>query len=550
MGWARDSTPPLRPGSTLVAAPAESLLQPWGFPSILAPPRVTHRPDHDPAALVDTLLPAHGKGASALVAGATARRRVALLSEARAALRARSPRWLVVHLPARTRGARFDDALAAAVDDALHAAGAPEALHDETSPAALVGSWLYRARATGDEGLVIVLDELDAWLDGRASVSAAASVVALLAQCHRVPLSLLASVRASSAAGAPALPAEVLAAFEHTVSVGPIVATVTRDPTGLTAVLAGRSFHRAGVLSAVESWLALPPPSPDHDVDDLAIVFTSPLASPVLPLPADLVLDWGEPRPVGSVPPPAPSKSPVGPAEVTLWAEGLRAAITLGESVRRVYAAPVTSVAEAEHCFRDVVARLPLAADAAARVGEATGASTAQLQAAARDALARFDRALAPLCAAVADGAPARRIDDLGDALTEHAARIGARSTAFVWLPGLRADLWRRFVERVIPRVPGLRPAGEMNLAWSLGEHELAAEAQVIDTYAAALRDGLSLAAIERAESTLPEALCAVAGGFAGRTAVLVAADGTSARTAFDTLVPWGLFTFEPFGGS
>ncbi len=119
-----------------------------------------------------------------------------------------------------------------------------------------------------------------------------------------------------------------------------------------------------------------------------------------------------------------------------------------------------------------------------------------------------------------------------------------------MWLPGLRADLWRRFVERVVTRVPGLRPSGEEGIAWSLGAHELAAEAQVIDTYAAALREGLTRAAVERAEATLPEALCAVAGGFAGRTAVLVAADGTSARTAFDALVPWGLFTFEPFGGS
>lgn len=512
---------------------------------------MTSAPAHDPAALAAALAAAPGRGASALVVGATARRRVALLAEARAALRERTPRWLTAHLPARASArARFDDALDAAVDEALHAAGAPESLHDEPSPAARVGAWLYRARAAGAEGVALVVDELDAWLDGRAGPSAQQSLLALLAQCHRAPLSVLGSVRASSAAGAPALPQDVAAAFDRALPLGPVAATVTRDPTALTAALAGRSFHRAGLLAAVESWLALPPPGPDHDVDDLAIVFTSPLAAPVLPLPAEPVLDWGDPRPPPSAPAPEAPRAPAEPAELSLWTEGLRAAVALGAALPRARAAAVTDVPSAERAFRDDLLALPLAAEAVARAAEATGARAGRLVEAARDALERFDRALAPVRESVAAGAEARRVEALGRALADHAARIGARSTAFVWLPGLRADLWARFVERVVSRVPGLEPAGDGGLAWSLGDHELASEAQVIDTYAAALRDGLSRAAVERAEAALPAALCAAAGGFAGRTAVLIAADGAGGATAFDTLVPWGLFTFDPFGGS
>lgn len=507
--------------------------------------------DHDPAALAALLVATPGRGASALVVGATARRRLALLAAARADLRGRTPRWLTAHLaPRASARARFDDALGAAVDEALHGAGAPEALHDEPTLAARVGAWLYRARAAGAEGLALVIDELDAWLDGRTGSSAQASLAALLAQGQRVPLSVLGSVRASSAAGAAALPQEVAEAFEYTVALGPVAATVTRDPTALTAALAGRSFHRGGLLAAVESWLALPTPGPEHDADDLAIVFTSPLAAPVLPTPPDLVVPWGEPRTTEPPPPLRAPATPMQPNEVALWAEGLRAAVTLGAAIPRARAAAVTDVASAERAFRDDVVPIPLAAEAVARAAEATGARTERLLGAARDALARFDEALAPVREAVAAGASARRVETLDEILAAHAARIAARSTAVVWLPGLRADLWRRFVERVVPRVPGLRPAGDGGVAWSLGEHELAAEAQVIDTYAAALRGALTLTAVERAEAALPAALCAVASGFAGRTAVLVAGDGGGGAAAFDTLVPWGLFTFEPFGGS
>ena len=59
--------------------------------------------DHDPAALAALLVATAGRGASALVVGATARRRLALLAAARADLRGRTPRWLTAHLGTSVR---------------------------------------------------------------------------------------------------------------------------------------------------------------------------------------------------------------------------------------------------------------------------------------------------------------------------------------------------------------------------------------------------------------------------------------------------------------
>lgn len=510
---------------------------------------VTSVSAHDPTPLATLLTATPTCGTSALVVGATARRRLAFLAELRLALRERSPAWLVAQLPAPTaaRGC-FEDRLDGALDEALGAAGAPEALRGDASLTARVGAWLFRARAVGLEGIVLILEEIDRWLDGRSGPTARDALLALLAQGRRAPWSVVASVRASSAAGSAALPQEVVTAFEEVCALGPAVATVTRDPMALAASLAGRSFYRTGLLAAVEAWLALPTPSLDHDVDDIAIVFSSPLGAPVLPVPTG-------PGPAHAAPPPAPPVPPMGqrapealePAHGT---EGLRAAVTLASALARLRRASVGDVPSAERVFREDLLPVPLAVARVVRAAQATGAQVTHLTAAAHQALTRFDQAFAPVRDAVAQGTDACRVDTLGRALSTHAARVGARSTALVWLPGLRADLWERFVTRVLSRVPGLQRTGDEGLAWSLGPPESSPEARTIDVYAASLGEGFSLPAVEAAEAATPAALAAVASAFAGRTAVLFAGHGTGASTVFDTLVPWGLFTFDPFGGS
>ena len=531
------------------------------------PPSDTHA-----SSLVTALRPSEARGGAALVAGSTSRHRRSVIDEVARAFEAANPRWLVVRLPPTALHGRLSDALSTAVDDALHAAHAPGALHDEAdiSLASRVGSWLYRARAASFEGLALIIDDLDAWLDARGAASPSSDVVGLLSTCRRGTLSVLASARAASASGAPALPAEILASFEATVSLGGAPLTVTRDPGTLVAALSGRSFNLGGLQASLAGWLDLPPPAPERGADDTLIVFSSPLAAPPLPEDPSLTLDWTDPRPAPSPAPLAPT-APARGEDVARLASALRAAVELGTAVRRARNAPVTTPSGAVRAFVDSASKIPLGLEAVSSATSPSGVEMRNLTVAAHAAMAQFDLRFEPVLRSVEAGdADATRCEDLPAKLAPLAARIDAKSTAIVVLPGLRVDLWERFKNRVLAKVTGLATAGEEGVAWSLEAHsdELAEssledaasprrehrgtlEITRISAYAAGLREGVTLARVEEVEAALVPALRALCGSFAGRTAVLFASEqreGLSPaerRSAFAALAPYGLYTYS-----
>ncbi len=519
------------------------------------------------------LRPSEARGGAALVTGSTSRHRRAVLDDVTRAFEAASPRWLVVRLPPTPLHGRISDALTSAVDDALHGAHAPGALHDEAdiSLASRVGSWLYRARAASLEGIALVIDDLDAWLDARGSTSTTHDLVGLLAICRRGTLSVLASTRAATASGAPALPADITAAFEATVSLGGAPLTLTRDPGTLVAALAGRSFNLGGLQASLAGWLDLPPPAPERGADDTLIVFSSPLAAPPLPEDPSLTLDWVD-APSPSAPSPAapsPSKAPDG-EELTRLASALRAAVELGTAVRRARNAPMTTPAGAVRAFVESASKIPLGLETVTNAASPSGVEMRNLTVAAHAAMAQFDlRFEAALRTIEAGEAPVLRSDDLPERLAPLAARVDAKSTAIVVLPGLRVDLWERFKTRVLARVSGLASASDEGVAWSLEAHtdELAEssledaagprrehrgtlEITRISAYAAGLREGVTAARVDEVEAALVPVLRALCGAFAGRTAVLFAGEQreglapSERRSAFAVLAPYGLFTY------
>ncbi len=516
------------------------------------------------------LRPSERRGGAALVTGSTARSRRALLDDAARAFATEHPRWLVVRL-GRSGLRAFADALTSAVDDALHAAHAPGALHDEGAGlASSVGSWLYRARAAGLDGLALVIDDLDAWLDARGSTSSNTDLSALLTACRRGPIAVLASTRAASASGAAALPPELLSAFDATVSLGGAPVTITRDPGTLVAALSGRSFNLVGLQASLAGWLDLPPPAPERGADDTLIVFSSPLAAPPLPVDPLVTLEWID-APDAPDAPVVEAAAPRGQGEdVAALASGLRAAIELGTSVRRARHAPINDPASAERCFLEAASKIPRGLAAVTATAASAGVEMRNLAVAAHAAMARFDVRFEAVLRALEEGrASALHTDDLTSKLAPLAARVDAKSTAIVMLPGLRVDLWERFTSRVLAKLTGLASAGDEGVAWSLEasaegapaasieeaarprrEHRGSVEVTRVDAWAAGLRGGVSDEAVEAVEAALVPSLRALCGGFAGRTAVLFAGervatgDGAADRSAFAVLAPYGLYTY------
>lgn len=525
---------------------------------------MTPTPDTHATTLATALRPSDARGGAALVTGSTQRLRRALLDDATRVFLTAHPRWLVVRLSTSPLHGALTDALSSAVDDALHAAHAPGALHEDQGAglASRAGSWLYRARAAGLDGVALVIDDLDAWLDARGTTSATHDVAALLSACRRGPLSVLASTRAASASGAAALPAELVALFEATVSLGAAPLTITRDPGTLVAALSGRSFNLGGLQASLAGWLDLPPPAPERATDDTLIVFSSPLAAPPLPIDPLLTLDWVD-APAASVAPPPVEVKPSRAEDLAQLASGLRAAVELGTALRRARQAEITDAASAERCFLASIVRLPLGIAAVSASATTAGVEMRNLAAATHAAIARFDQRFEAVRRAVDEGREAvLRAETLPEKLAPLAARIEARSTAVVVLPGLQADLWHRFKTRVLAKVTGLSPAGEEGVAWSFEaavehtaegiddatprrEHRGSDEVTRVGAYAAigVTRD----AALDELEASLVTTMRALCGGFAGRTAVLFAGERASTakgRSAFETLTPYGLYTY------
>ncbi len=518
-------------------------------------------PTHDTphTALVTALGAADSPGASALVTGSTARLRRRTLDEAVHALAALRPRRAVVHLNTPGPSHRpFAEALATAVDEALHALHAPDSLDDAQGPMP-VGSWMFRARAAHRDGLLVVIDDLDAWLDARGGASSVTDALALLQARRRSPLSVLASARAASASGAPALAPEVLAAFDRTVSLGAAPATVTRDPSTLVAALAGRTFHLSGLQSSIAKWLELPPAVQGADADDTLIVFSSPLASPALP--DDPPVAWSAP-PTPPAPPPTAPRAPAGPEEIARWSSGLRTAIELGTAVRRARLASVTDPASAERAFLDAVARIPAALAEVGAVATSTSAELRHLDTAAALALAQFEARFEAVLRDVEAGRhTVLTVEGTFAKVGALAAHTDARATAIVAVPGLRCDHLARFESRVLAQVKGLARADEHGVAWSLPQDEATAlptgsavsrqlrgstEVHCLGAYTKLSEGVVSAAELDAAERAALQALRVLCAGFAGRTAVLVCGDRAApgARSAFSVIVPWSLYTY------
>ncbi len=571
------------------------------------------------ASLAQALAPRGDRGSSALVAGSTRATRRALLDAAATHLEALASATppLVVRLGPRAPGARFADELGAAVETALQRLRAPGGLYDDRADEATrsLGPWLFRARAVGRVGIVLVVEELDGWLDARGARRShgdpGRDLAALLDETARRSLSVLAGARAGEASGAPSLPGPLARRFGVVHVLGGASA-VTRDPGTLVAALAGRTFSLSSLGSALEGWLDLPAAPPGQETDDTLIVFSSPLAPPVL---ESSEVEWtrGAQDPRVSEAPAAVSVPPRDiVADAKRWPGALRAAVAVREAVRRARdLRGVTGVPGAERLFRDAVAHLPLSLEALAEGEAAVGAAPTGLARAAAGALARYHQAFGEAYRAAghrwaAGGARPTMLCDLPPRLAALAGRVGARGTAFVVLTGLRWDLWGRFRERVLGSLGGLTLveegthwaappgsvtaqrtlvargpgalsevlAGDGDGAWEVPgtlaealrprrEHFGSTEALRLDAYAAALAlPGNSLgAAAEAVEEALPAVLRALCGGFAGRTAVLLAADvgasgpedtggaGGGGRTiggdsAFAVVVPYALLTW------
>lgn len=528
-------------------------------------------------------------GASLLVSGGSARARRAFLDALVAELQSKSPAWLRVRLAPRRAGQRLEDELPAAVEEALALAHAPAAPPRgvDLSFAGALGSWLFRARAVGFVGLCLVVDDLDAWVNTRGVTREDAGLDALVDEARRRPVQVLATARPGAASGAPGVADELAARFEHTVSLGG-ARTVTRDPSALTSLLAGRSFSLAALQESIAAWVDLPPTGPDADPGDAVVVFTAPLAPPLAPplvhedaadetslaLP---FLGTGEAR---AVVPKRISNAPAAPVDASRWTDSLRAAVDLAAALRRVEGTRVTDLATAERVFCESVASIPHAVERLRAAEDDLGVTTPRLVRASEAALARFQRDFTNVC----EGAEAPlRLEGLLANLAPRAQEYGARDVACVLLPGLRWDLLAHLRERILTRIPGLRevesgahwalPARERATHEALGEapatfrpkreHLGAHEVIRISVYAWELtRPKRTLESAAKAvEDSLPAALRSVLGGYAGHSVVLFASDvgvaepsgavdgGGEARALggdcpFAVVLPWALYTY------
>jgi len=515
----------------------------------------------------ESLRPRPDGGASLLFVGGSRAERARHLDELARDLAADELRPLVVRLrpgdsPSQDLVGRIHDA----VESALTRARAPGGLYDDRGGGLIrhLGGWIFRARTVGHPGLVILVDELQRQLDRRGrrdDDGDASELSALLSACSGRALTVVASVPASSASGAPALAAGLREAFTQQVNLG-APPTVTRDPSTLVTALAGRSFGPDSLTRAIFGWLDLPDPTGDRVDDDTVVVFSSPLTPPLVPEPA--ALEWSSvaeaPASLPSIP---PSAAPVDADEISRWRSVLSASVRVAALLPEARALRSHPAADREAFiarFMAGPAQLPWLRDVLAR-GSSLGEPSARMKLATRAALAETRAAW---------GAVRGEADDA----TRWAARLrqvaeeqGARASAWWILPGLRVDLMSRLESRVLSPLGLRRIDGGVTRSLSAASTTAPATSRValggseatrLATYAMALAEPGSLEdAALRAEQNALAAMRSYAGGFVGRTAILLMADvgaaepelSLVARTLggecpFAELVPWGLYTF------
>ncbi|MBL8603163.1 MAG: hypothetical protein JNK72_14665 [Myxococcales bacterium] len=528
------------------------------------------------------------RGRAVLVSGGTAAARGALVSATLDALGV-SPRGpLCLRLGPPQPGARIAVALPDAVEAALERLRAPGMLYEDRGCEALAGlaSWLFRARTVGRDGLVLVIDDLDRWLDGRGRRDDPGGwFLPLLAACSQRAVSIVASARAGAASGAPAVAQHLAVLFDETLSLGG-PPTVTRDPATLVAALAGRTFSLPALHDALEGWLDLPPAPEGSTRDDVLMVFSSPLAPPMLAAAeaAPTELEWpARPSPALSLRPPGegPTEPPPLRAEDLLRAPALLAdEVTLGLALRRLQRLPLDTPEAVLDTFFDTVSTLVETQDRVRDGAQRLGAPTPSLVGMGRSALVRFESQFALHREAVLGSLVS--FASLQGELARLAERCGARATATVFLTGWRVDLAADLDEvlgklgpvqveaRGRARVDdGLAALAVEDFRAASGEasrrprrvRHVSHEAQRLTAYAHGLTEaGVSLVeGAQRARAGLSEGLRAVLGGFAGPTAVLFVADAGTGEvldlegarsvgdgSAFASVVPW---TMGRFGG-
>lgn len=401
------------------------------------------------------------RGGAVLVCGGSASARRLRVDQVVAGVNGvSSPGPLVARLSPCEGERTLVDAIDAAVEAELTRLRAPGGLADDPSGGALasLGGWLFRARAVERRGVLLVVDDVDAWLDARGTASdarrALATLKGALDECRRRPLAVLASVRAADAGGEPALPGGVVAAFGRVERLGG-AQTVTRDPMALVTQLAGRGFTLGTLKHALAGWLEVPA----YD-DDTVVVFSSPLAPTALglePAAPEVALELG-PREVSPGNPREPAATTLGDG----WSDAVGAAVEVREALRALSGLETRHGAHQwERMFCDGASRLANELAVLERGEKALGLPGTRVSRRGREAMDRFDSAFPEYYAHAYDAWLAGTVRptmlcDLPARLTRLATERGARGTAFVVLTGLRIDAWKRLRQRVLPRVAGL----------------------------------------------------------------------------------------------
>ncbi|MBK6535689.1 MAG: hypothetical protein IPF99_41020 [Deltaproteobacteria bacterium] len=305
--------------------------------------------------------------------------------------------------------------------------------------------------------------------------------------------------------------------------------TVTRDPATLVTALAGAPSARLAHPRHLR--LARPPdPTGDRVDDDTVVVFSSPLTPPLVPEPA--ALEWSS---AAEAPAPTPSIPPVrraGRRRRDLPAGARCSPLPCAWppcSPRRARCAPPRPIARPSSPASWPGLRSSLAARRVLARGSSLGEPSARMKLATRAALAETRAAW---------GAVRGEADDAtrwSARLRQVAEEQGARASAWWILPGLRVDLMSRLESRVLSplglrRIDGgvtrsLSAASMTAPATSRWPRRLRGDARLA-TYAMALAEPGSLEdAALRAEQNALAAMRSYAGGFVGRTAILLMAD-------------------------
>ncbi|MDP3278062.1 MAG: hypothetical protein Q8Q09_22945 [Deltaproteobacteria bacterium] len=407
-----------------------------------------------------SLRPERDHGHALLLFGGDADvRKKALISLADSVSQATDAPLVLVVRP-RDEGVLADE-ITQCAESALQALRAPGGLYDEGGCAALpgLGGWLFRARAVGRSGILVVLENLDRWLDVRGDRDRARQAIeamgALLEERERRPVSIVCSVRAADASGAPALPAALVTLFDARVAMGPARAVV-RDPGSLVSLLAGRSFTRASLQRAVAAWAEVPD-------DETILVFSSPhapthvvgsaLALPSTPEIAEISWSVASPAPAARpsdralTSPSAPTESPLHESSER-WRSALHMAHELRELLTALDPSPKRSTRQLERAFEQVISKLPLLIERFEHASHDVGPSAQNLCRRAKRTLAQFEREFAEAYGSAfgawaAGAARPTMLADLAQKLHTDAAEHGARATCTVLLTGLRLDHWR-----------------------------------------------------------------------------------------------------------